>query len=52
MKVSLSAVSMLGDLLQEQQQRIEDACPECDEQLQADLRSVAELWDLYQSLMD
>ena len=47
MNLSLPALSMLADLLREQQERIEDACPDCDEQLQADLKSVAELWELY-----
>ena len=51
MKPSLAAIKMLGDLLTEQEERINDANPETDEQLQLDLNAVNELWKLYQSLM-
>lgn len=48
---SLSAIKMLGDMLVEQEQRINDANPETDEQLQQDLEDVNELWKHYQFLM-
>ena len=51
MNVSLPAITMLGDLLTEQEQRINDANPAVDEQLERDLEAVNELWELYQSLM-
>lgn len=51
MTVSLAAIKMLGDMLTEQEERINDANPATDEQLQLDLNAVNELWELYQSLM-
>ena len=48
---SFSAIKMLGDMLVEQEQRINDANPETDEQLQQDLEDVKELWKHYQFLM-
>ena len=51
MNVSLPAIKMLGDMLTEQEERINDANPACDEQLELDLEAVNELWKLYQSLM-
>ena len=50
MTYSPSAVQMLGDLLAEQEERIIDAGPEADDQLQLDLKALNELWTLYQSL--
>ena len=49
--VSFSAIKMLGDLLTEQEERINDANPATDDQLQLDLDAVNELWELYLSLM-
>ena len=49
--VSLSAIKMLGDMLTEKEERINDANPATDEQLELDLKAVNELWELYQSLM-
>ena len=51
MNVSLPAIKMLGDLLTDQEQRINDANSATDEQLERDLEAVNELWKLYQSLM-
>ena len=48
---SLSAIKMLGDLLTEQEERINDADPSTDEQLELDLEALNELWELYQSLL-
>jgi len=51
MNVSLPAITMLGDMLTEQEERINDANLATDEQLERDLEAVNELWTLYQSLM-
>ena len=51
MNISLPAIKMLGDMLTEQEERINDANPATDEQLELDLKAVNELWQLYQSLM-
>ena len=51
MNYSINAIKMLGDMLTEQEERINDANPACDQQLERDLEAVNELWELYQSLM-
>jgi len=51
MDISLSAIKMFGDILTEQEERINDANPATDEQLELDLKAVNELWEVYQSLM-
>jgi hypothetical protein len=51
MNCSPSALQMLRDLLTEQEERISDAGPETDDQLQLDLESLNELWTIYQSLI-
>ena len=50
MDISLSAIKMLGDMLTEQEERINDANIATDKQLELDLEAVNELWQLYQSL--
>lgn len=49
--ISLSAIKMLGDMLTEQEERINDANIATDDQLEADLENVDELWQLYLSLL-
>lgn len=55
MNASSPAIQMLGDLLTEQEQRINqsinDANPATDEQLKRDLEALNELWTLYLSLL-
>lgn len=54
MNASSPAIQMLGDLLTEQEQRINDANPAhpaTDEQLERDLEALNELRTLYLSLL-
>jgi hypothetical protein len=51
MNISLPAIKMLGDMLTEQEERINDANPATDKQLELDLKAVNELWQLYQLTM-
>jgi hypothetical protein len=50
--LSLQAISLLGDMLEEKEKQINDKNPATDEQLNRELESLNELWKHYAKLSD